>query len=131
MIKTYETKHRGACALEDTDLINIVSWFDYQLPHLSPLLIHVPNESDMPVQGRVKAKKKGVRKGVPDLMLLKGNSKYSGLMLELKRQDRTKSKVSVEQDAYAQELSEQGFFCAFCYGFDEAKKCIEEYLQIK
>ncbi len=85
----------------------------------------------MPVQGRVKAKKKGVRKGVPDLMLLKRNGKYSGLMLELKRKDRTKSKPSKEQKMYNIELSEEGFCCTFCYGLDQALICIREYLQIK
>ena len=81
MIKTYEVKYRGECPKEDTDLINLVAWFNYQYPHLSPLLVHVVNESQLPVQARIMLKKKGLKKGFPDLMLLIKNKEYSGLML--------------------------------------------------
>lgn len=131
MQKIYDSGYRGDCNLEDTDLIGLVSWFDFNYPHLKHLLIHVANESMMPVQGRVKAKKKGVRRGVPDLMLLKKNGEYNGLMLELKRKDKTKGRPSKDQKMYNTELSEEGFCCTFCYGLEEAKKCIKEYLQIK
>jgi hypothetical protein len=131
MKDVYDSKYRGACNLEDTDLIGLVAWFDFNYPHLSPLLVHVANESMMPVQGRVKAKSKGVRRGFPDLMLLKKNNEFSGLMLELKRKDGTKGRPSKSQQMYNTELSEEGFCTTFCYGLDEAKKCIKEYLQIK
>ena len=127
----YDSKYRGDCNLEDTDLIALVAWFDFNYPHLCHLLIHVANESMMPPQGRVKAKKKGLRSGVPDLMLLKKNGEYSGLMLELKRKDGTKGRPSKSQKMYNIELAEEGFCTTFCYGLDEAKKCIKEYLQIK
>lgn len=127
----YDSNYRGDCNLEDTDLIGLVSWFDFNYPHLKHLLVHVPNESMMPPQGRVKAKKKGLRSGFPDLMLLQKNSEYSGLMLELKRKDGTKGRPSKNQKMYNIELSEEGFCCTFCYGLDQAILCIKEYLQIK
>ncbi len=130
MIKTYEVKYRGKCPKEDTDLINLVAWFNYQYPHLSPLLVHVVNESQLPVQARVMLKKKGLKKGFPDLMLLIKNKEYSGLMLELKRRDKTKSRTSKEQENYSVELSDQGFSSTFCYGLEQAKKCIQDYLKI-
>lgn len=129
--KIYDSGYRGDCPLEDTDLINLVAWFKHNYPHYSPLLIHVVNESKLPVQARVKLKMKGLQKGFPDLMLLMKNSEYSGLMLELKRKDRTKCRTTVEQKEYAVELAEQGFLTTFCYGLDEAKGCIKEYLTIK
>lgn len=131
MIKIYDSGYRGNCPLEDTDLINLVAWFSHHYPHLESLLVHVPNESDMPVQGRVKAKMKGVRSGVQDLILFKKQGDYSGLCLELKRRDKAKSKISKNQNNYADEFSNEDFFCSFCYGLDEAKKCIKEYLAIK
>ena len=131
MIKIYDSGYRGDCPLEDTDLINLVSWFDHNYPHLSSLLVHVPNESKIPVQGRVKLRMKGLKSGVQDLILFKKQGGYSGLCLELKRKDRTKSKVNQNQEDYAAEFSEEGFYCTFCYGLEEAKKCIKEYLLIK
>ena len=84
----------------------------------------------MPIQGRVKAKKKGLKKGVSDIVILLKRGKYSGLIIELKRKDSTKNKASKEQVAFLHEVCEQDFYAAICYGFDEAKKCVQEYLAI-
>jgi len=131
LIEVYDSEFRGACPLEDTDLANFIAWFDYNYPHLSHLMIHVPNESDMPVQGRVKAKKKGVRSGVPDLLFLYPINGFVGLSIEMKRQDKTKCKVSKNQEMYAQELSAVGYFATFAYGLEESKKALKIYLHSK
>mgnify|MGYP005996606959 CR=1 FL=1 len=132
MKDVYFSGYKGSCNLEDTDLMALVAWFDFNYPHLKHLLVHVANESMMPVQGRVKAKRKGVRKGFPDLMLLQKNNRFGGLMLELKRKcKRASSELSKEQSMYQVELTEEGFCTTVCYGLDEAKKCLKEYLQIK
>jgi hypothetical protein len=130
MTKVYEEKYRGDCPLEDTDLVNFVAWFDYNYPHLKCLLIHVPNESKMPVQGRVKLRDKGLRKGVPDLMFLHPRADYHGLMIEMKRKDKSKCKVSKEQSMYADELTSEGYYHAFTYGLDQVKKCMKDYLAL-
>lgn len=130
-IKIYDSKFKGNCDVEDQDQINFTSWFDYQFPHYSPLYFHVVNESMMAVQGRVKAKKKGLKKGVSDIMILLKRGEYSGLIIELKRKNKSKSKVSTEQMDFLHEVDEQGFYCAVCYGFEQAQKCVKEYLTIK
>ena len=130
-IKIYDTKFRGNCDVEDQDQINFTSWFDYQYPHHSPLYFHVVNESMMNPQGRVKAKRKGLKAGVSDILILLKRGKYSGLIIELKRKDKSKSRISKEQEGFLYEVSEQGFFSAVCYGFEEAQKCVKEYLLIK
>lgn len=118
--------------LEDTDLMNFIAWFDHNYPHFAFLMIHVPNESDMPVQGRVKAKKKGVRSGVPDLLFLKSSGEYAGLAIEMKRATKKhSSKVSDEQMMYLQELSEEDFFCVVAYGLEQAKIAVKDYLHCK
>lgn len=129
-VKTYNSTFRGNCDVEDQDQINFTSWFDYQYPHFSPLYFHVVNESMLPVQGRVKAKKKGLKKGVSDIIILLKRGEYSGLIIELKRRDKSKSRVTKEQMDFLYEVDEQGFFCAVCYGFEQAKKCVQEYLKI-
>lgn len=130
-IKIYDSKYKGNCDIEDQDQMNFTSWFDYQYPHYSRLYFHVMNESDMPVQGRVKAKKKGLKSGVSDIIILLKRGEYSGLIIELKRKYKAKSKVSKEQEEFLFEVDGQGFYCAICYGFEEAQKCVKEYLQIK
>jgi len=85
----------------------------------------------MSVQGRVKAKRKGLKKGVSDIMILLKRGEYSGLVIELKRKTKSKSSVSKEQLNFLHEVDEQGFYCAICYGVEEAQKCVKEYLAIK
>lgn len=131
-VKVYFSGYQGECMLEDTDLIALVSWFDYNHEDITDLFVHVVNESKGKVQHRVKLKKKGLRKGFPDTALLKPNGKYHGLFLELKRKcKKASTPVSSDQRRILNALSDQGYFCAVCYGLDEAKKCIKEYLQIK
>ncbi len=132
MIKIYDSGFRGDCPIEDVEQINCTSWFDYQYPQYSRLYWHTVNESNMPVQGRVKAKRKGLRAGVSDIMIMVKKGKYSGLVVELKRKSKTKStKVSVDQDEFLFEMDEQGFYCAVCYGFEQFEICVKEYLRIK
>ena len=131
MTKIYDSGFRGDCMLEDTEQINCISWLDYNYPEIAPLLFHVVNESMMPVNGRVKAKKKGLRAGVPDMVFLYKVAGYSGLIIELKRKDRTKSPIRKTQKEYLARFSGQGFATAICYGADQFKLCIKEYLQSK
>ena len=128
MYKIYDSNFRGKCRLEDTEQIICTDWVDYNYPNLSPLYFHVVNESMMSVQGRVKARRKGLRKGIPDIMFLHPNNGHCGLMVELKREDRTKSRLSKEQKDYLVEFATQGYFTAVCYGAEQFKKCFKEYL---
>jgi|TARA_R110002124_G_scaffold92696_4_gene235423 hypothetical protein len=130
MIKIYDSKYRGVCDVEDQDQINFTSWFCYQYPKYATLYFHVVNESSMPVQGRVKAKKKGLKAGVSDIIILLKRGEYSGLIIELKRKDKSKSPVRKEQKWFLDEVGQQQFFTAICYGFEEAQKCVREYILI-
>ena len=131
-VRTYFSGHKGACDVEDQDQINTMSWFDCHYPEYETLCFHTMNESMMPVQGRVKAKRKGVKSGVSDIMILINRGEYSGLIIELKRECKQLSTpVSPKQRRFLKQADQQGFFCAVCYGFEEAKKCILEYLAIK
>lgn len=126
----YDSGAKGDCNLEDTDQIAFTCWFDYNFPHYSTLYFHVVNENMMPVQGRAKARKKGLKKGVSDIIILLARGRYSGLIIELKRKVKSKSKVSIEQENFLYEVNEQGFYCAVCYGLDEAKRCVQDYLKL-
>lgn len=68
--------------------------------------------------GRLKAE--GVRRGVPDLMLLAKRHGYSGLIMELKVND---GRQSPEQKAWLEWLKGQGFYT--CVVRDDADKAME------
>lgn len=70
-------------------------------------------------------RREGVKKGVPDLFLPVPRGKYHGLFIEMKTE---KGKASIEQKHWINRLSEQGFWCEVCPGFEAAKQTIERYL---
>lgn len=72
----------------------------------------------------------GMKKGYPDLFLpvarTIGEKVYHGLFIELKSEGGEPKK---EQIWWNEQLNEQGYVAVFCYGIEEAKKIICDYLQ--
>ena len=76
-----------------------------------------------------RAKKMGYSKGTPDLFLFTKNKKYSCLFIELKTK---KGIISKEQKEWIGNLNKIGcYYATVCYGFDEAIKTIEDYINDK
>lgn len=69
----------------------------------------------------------GVKSGVPDICLPVARGWYHGLYIEMKV---VGGKPSTEQLWYKEELEKQGYYVAICYGFEEAKQTIEEYMDL-
>lgn len=84
------------CAAEDDDLISIVAMLKYRHPKIEDVLFHIPNESVMPVQGRVKAKKKGLKSGAPDLLIMTNPV----VAVELKRENYKSSLPNAKTKAH-------------------------------
>lgn len=74
-----------------------------------------------------KAKKSGMVKGYPDLFLPVAHKGFSGLFIEMKRSDGTKSDVKHEQLEWLEALRRQGFYCAVAFGAEEAIIIINWY----
>ena len=68
----------------------------------------------------------GVKAGVPDMCLPVPRGGYGALYIELKR--KRGGRVSEQQRVWIDALNRVGNRAVICYGFDEAKKAIEEYL---
>ena len=73
----------------------------------------------------VKAKRGGMKRGYPDIFLPIRRGQYSGLFIELKI-DR--NKPSLEQRDWISALRGQGYKAEVCWGFDEAKDMILNYV---
>lgn len=73
-------------------------------------------------------KSMGYKAGFPDLFIYETNLQYKGLAIELKRD--TKSKPSIEQKEWIDELLKRGYYAKVCYGAEEAKREIEAYLNL-
>lgn len=90
------------------------------------LLYHIPNERKCSPQEGARLKRMGVKKGVPDLCLPSPKGRYHGLYIELKSE---LGRPTESQKWWQQELTEQGYLSAVCYGWKQASDCIVRYLE--
>ncbi len=74
--------------------------------------------------GRLKAS--GVKPGVPDILLPFPKDCWAGLFIEMKR--KVASRIQDNQYEWMVYLQTVGYRCEFCYGWQEAVKVIEDYL---
>lgn len=124
MIRIYDSGYRGDCRTERCEQIDSISWLSFNYPERFPLIFHCPGETKASPQHMQMRAKEGVKAGPPDIIDL---DQWPGLF-ELKRLDRTKSKVSKEQKDFLLAGSERGHFTAICYGFEQFKKAYSDYL---
>lgn len=124
MIRIYDSGHRGECRSEMAEQMDCISWLQYNHPDRWPLIFHVPNEIKASPQYMQRRRKEGVKPGPPDIIDL---GDIVGLF-EMKRLDRTKSRLLPEQKTFFQAGADAGHFVAVCYGFQEFIKAYEDYL---
>jgi hypothetical protein len=128
MIRIYDSGYRGKCRYEDAEHIDCVAWVRHHHPEHARLMHHPANESMVRVQYRAKLSKMGLLPGVSDLILLYPASGHPYAMFELKRRDRTKSRLSKAQRAVLTAADGVGAFASVCYGFEEFKQAFIEYI---
>lgn len=74
-----------------------------------------------------KLKAEGVKPGIPDIHLPVARKGYHGLYIEMKW---GKNGLTEKQKSMHELLSKEGNLVLTCYGFDEAKAAIDDYLMI-
>jgi hypothetical protein len=73
-------------------------------------------------------KAEGLKPGVPDICLPVPRDSFHGLFIELKR--RMGGRVSPEQNDWLDRLNAQGYRATVAYGWDDARRIIESYLEL-
>jgi hypothetical protein len=121
-IWVFDSGYRGECPKEETEQMMYGCWMDYQFPNA--IWFHVPNETGTKSgpQFVLKRQKMGVKRGVSDVIILSNGVAHCGAVMELKRADRTKSKVSKEQATFLEKVADEGKFAAIAYGAEQLKK---------
>lgn len=108
--------------------VNLFQWANMQSvkhPELK-LMFAVPNAAKRNLNTAMYMKAEGLASGVPDIFLPCARGAYHGLFIELKRAKG--SHISKTQKTYLDALNQQGYKAVVCYGFDDAKTMIEDYL---
>lgn len=121
-IWVFDSGYRGDCPKEETDQISYGLWMQHRFPNV--LWFHVPNETGTKSgpQFVEKRRRMGVRSGVSDNVILTRGINHKCALIELKRRDKTKSKVSKSQTDVLEEAIVEGHFGAIAYGLEEIKK---------
>lgn len=102
------------------------------IPHLA-MLFHIPNGGQRDARSAARLKLEGVEPGVPDICLPvptatdSGDSTglWHGLWIELKREG---GRTTPEQNKWLRRLFRQGYMATVCYGAEQARAAIVDYL---
>lgn len=120
---------RMDCPEEEVEQTCLFRWAAYSLgAHPELRLLHaIPNGGKRSKSEAARMKAAGVKAGVPDMFLPVARGGSHGLYIELKRIKG--GRVSAEQLAWMEELTREGYTCAVCHGWEEARKVIQTYLK--
>ena len=120
---------------EESEQICVVNYIRIKYPNT--LFNISPVNCINPRQG-MKNKSMGAQKGCPDLMIFQPNKQYSGLFIELKREEKRDFEgkiyqkcgiLSKEQIEYISRLNIAGYKAVVCYGSQNAIDCIDKYFK--
>ena len=113
---------------EDTEQMGVIDWAFWntnRFPELK-LLFHVPNGGKRNAAEAARFKAMGVKAGVPDLCLPAPRGGYAGLYIEMKR--TSGGVVSDDQKWWKEQLTENGYACVICKGWEAGKEALLWYL---
>lgn len=115
MNATIPTEHQ-----EQVDFFRWCELRSVQIPGLK--MVHAtPNAGKRSWATGKAMKEEGLRAGFPDISIHAPANGFHGLHIELKRDRRSKSKVTASQLWWLASLQDMGYACALCYGAEEAK----------
>ena len=111
---------------EHTEQVALIQWYRMQYPKHSKYLWAIPNGSHRHIVTAVKLKAEGVMPGVSDIFLMIPKGGWHGLFIEMKVKG---GKLSDSQKEFMGMAILMGYQAVVCFGFDEAKDAITEYLK--
>ncbi len=109
---------------EHQEQVMLIKWFRLAFP--KHIIFAIPNGGARHIVAAVKLKAEGVLAGVPDLFLMVPKGEWHGMFIEMKAKT---GKVSDSQKEFINNAKEMGYLAVVCFGFDEAKTAITNYLQ--
>ena len=102
----------------------LINWFRLAFPKY--IIFAIPNGGARHIVTAVKLKAEGVLAGVPDLFLMVPKGEWHGMFIEMKAKT---GNVSDKQKDFMAAANAMNYKTIVCYGFDDAKTSIINYLQ--
>ena len=111
---------------EQVLLFQWASFASSKYPMLNDMFA-IPNGGFRKYKTAVDLKKEGVKAGVSDILLPYSSGGFHGLFIEMKR--IKKGQVSEAQKDFINRMKKNGYAAEVCYGFEDARKVILQYLK--
>ena len=125
-MKTYDSGYRGPCPTEAAEQTTFFNVLRLQHPQWAALAFHPRNEGAL-TQAQVRRHKaEGMLTGVSDVVIIG----VPPFLCELKRRDKTKSRIAKKQLEFLTNGHAVGAFACVAYGHECALEAFNEWLQI-
>lgn len=118
---------KGSSRKEHLEQVDAVARTRYRFPEM--VFFHPVNEGNIPVQYRSKLTEAGMLKGITDFVILKPSRGFHGALIEMKRANKSDSKVSPEQVEIMRQCRAEGYFTALTFGAESYWKALLYYLE--
>lgn len=114
-IRVYDSGYRGDCPLESAELKTFFNQIRGKYPDTwGKLAFHTRNEGKKSHAQVQVEKMEGATAGVCDIIVA------PGFYCELKRRDRTKSRLPTVEKQFLELVAERGGFACVAYGWEQA-----------
>ena len=126
MIRSYESGVRGECPLESAELKTFFNKIRREYPDTwGRLAFHPRNEGKKSHAQVTLESMEGATTGAVDI-IIPGRISF---VCELKRQVKSKSRVSMAEWAYLKAAMDAGAFACVAYGWEQAWRAFNDYLE--
>lgn len=124
--KTYDSNYRGKCPHESVEQKTFFNRIRREYPDTwGKIATHIENEGKRHYKQTANSNAMGMVKGASDI-IIPGSPTF---VCELKRKDKTKTKLSDDQIKYLETCAQMGAFACVAYGVDEAWRAFGDYLK--
>ncbi len=117
--QVYDSGYRGACPRETVEPVTGINVISKEFPQVT----HIRNEGKRTHSQESRHKAEGMVVGASDIVL----PGCPAFVCELKRKDKTKSRVSKEQIDYLEACAASGAFACIAYGHEEALRAFNDW----
>ncbi len=125
--KEFDSGYRGDCLVESEEQALFVDYLRRHYPgSFGRLVVHVANEGKRTYKQAQYKKKMGMSRGACDIII----PGCPAFCMELKRKDRTKSKLYEDQIGYLNKAAINGAYACVAYGFDCALDAFKQWLEL-
>ncbi|MFA6315771.1 MAG: VRR-NUC domain-containing protein [Candidatus Paceibacterota bacterium] len=104
----------------------VVKWFRANPKTRKYLIYAIPNAFRRTIRQGAWMKDEGMTAGIPDLCIPHASNGFNGMYIEMKRKNEKNTDL---QSAIQNQLLNDGYCVVVCDSFENAKNCIEFYLE--